>query len=115
MAQNVTHYFQVGAGVDLAAGVCMTECMSANDRNCHSRLPSIESYPMTDSTAGQRFVRYLRADKNPACLAAGRTFCFQVGSQRSCNRRKKGQLDSDSRFRPAQPYDLRLPINIFEL
>ncbi|MGA2990905.1 MAG: hypothetical protein ABSD88_10580 [Candidatus Korobacteraceae bacterium] len=52
MAQNVTDYFQVRAGVDLPAGMRVTECVSPYDGGRDSKPASVEADSMADRAAG---------------------------------------------------------------
>jgi hypothetical protein len=99
--QDVTDDLDVGAGVDLPAGVAMSEYMGSKHICSDTNLASIVAYAMTDGATRDRVVRHPRAQENPTRLSTAWTFPMKVGDKSFCNGRQQREIDCHSGFRSA--------------
>ena len=114
MAQNVADHLHVGSGVNLPAGMAVTEGVSANHRGGHSGSTGVQTDAMTNGAAGDRLVWHSRRQKNPPRLSVGRTFRLKIGRQGPCNRSQQREVDCDAGLRPPDVQSCRLPIHVLE-
>ena len=72
VAQNVTHHFKVGSGVDLPTRVTVAECMGSDHLCGDPDLLSIVANAMSDGSARERFIGHHRSQENsPLVIGAG--------------------------------------------
>ena len=81
VAQDVTHHFKVGSGVDLPTRVTVAECMGSDHLCGDPDLLSIVANAMSDGAARERFIGHHSSQENSPLVIGARTFPAEVGGK----------------------------------
>jgi hypothetical protein len=81
VAQDVTHHFKVGSGVDLPTRVTVAECVGSNHLCRHPSSLSIIANAMPECGARERFIGHYSSQENSPLVIGARTFDAEVGGK----------------------------------